>query len=312
MPLESATYVDELNSSNPAAADGLAQADDHMRLLKAVLLASFPGISGAADVTDVQLTDLGDGRVEFAAGGATTPSMTFSAEDTLGWYRSAAGIMSLSTGSRVTGNGLVPAGAVVSFLGEPDGFGNDGAADYEWLELNGEEYTTSDYAALAAHLGEVGATFTLPDMTDTGRFLRSRHTGVDAGDTQANAIKSHTHDVTGTAASGGAHSHTISITDPGHTHFTLANTQVALGSAPTASNQVARSYVADTFNSYTTIGSATAATVGLSSSEETGVTASSNSTGAHTHDTTGTAAAHSGAETETRPEALAVIMCIKT
>jgi hypothetical protein len=52
MPLESATYISDLNSSNPAATDGLAAADDHLRLIKAALLATFTGINGATDITD--------------------------------------------------------------------------------------------------------------------------------------------------------------------------------------------------------------------------------------------------------------------
>ena len=50
--LESGTYIDNsLNSVNPVATDGLAQADDHMRLIKSTILASFPSITGAVNAT---------------------------------------------------------------------------------------------------------------------------------------------------------------------------------------------------------------------------------------------------------------------
>lgn len=42
MGLESASYVAQLNSSNPASTDSKAQGDDHLRLLKAVLQTTFP------------------------------------------------------------------------------------------------------------------------------------------------------------------------------------------------------------------------------------------------------------------------------
>ena len=42
MALESGTFINSLNASNPVATDGLAQADDHMRLIKSTILASFP------------------------------------------------------------------------------------------------------------------------------------------------------------------------------------------------------------------------------------------------------------------------------
>jgi len=47
MGLEAATYIDDLNSANPDGADGKSQGDDHIRLIKAVLLATFPNITGA-------------------------------------------------------------------------------------------------------------------------------------------------------------------------------------------------------------------------------------------------------------------------
>jgi len=62
MPLESGTYINSLNSSNPAATDGLAFADDHFRLIKATILASFPNITGAMTATHTVLNGL-DARV---------------------------------------------------------------------------------------------------------------------------------------------------------------------------------------------------------------------------------------------------------
>ena len=55
MALESGTYINSLNASNPAATDGIAQADDHMRLLKSTIKASFPGVTGAVSSTHAEL-----------------------------------------------------------------------------------------------------------------------------------------------------------------------------------------------------------------------------------------------------------------
>jgi hypothetical protein len=65
MPLETATYIDDLVATNPAASDGLSQADDHMRLIKATLLATFPAISGAVAATHTEL----DAAATACAGG---------------------------------------------------------------------------------------------------------------------------------------------------------------------------------------------------------------------------------------------------
>lgn len=61
MPIEAATFISTLNASNPPSTDLLAEGDDHLRLLKSVLLASFPNISGAMTATHGVLNGL-DGR----------------------------------------------------------------------------------------------------------------------------------------------------------------------------------------------------------------------------------------------------------
>lgn len=47
MALESGTTISALDETWPLATDDPSQADDHMRLIKAVLKAQFPGIGGA-------------------------------------------------------------------------------------------------------------------------------------------------------------------------------------------------------------------------------------------------------------------------
>lgn len=42
MGLETATYISDLNTSNPSSSDFLSQTDDHIRLLKATLKSTFP------------------------------------------------------------------------------------------------------------------------------------------------------------------------------------------------------------------------------------------------------------------------------
>lgn len=43
MAIETATYVNDLNSANPGATDVAQQGDDHIRLIKAALKTTFPG-----------------------------------------------------------------------------------------------------------------------------------------------------------------------------------------------------------------------------------------------------------------------------
>ncbi len=55
MALESSTYIDGLNASNPVATDSLSQADSHMRLIKSTVKATFPNVSGAVTATHTEL-----------------------------------------------------------------------------------------------------------------------------------------------------------------------------------------------------------------------------------------------------------------
>jgi len=49
MALESATYIDELVSTNPLASDNVSQGDNHLRLIKSVLQSSFPSVDMAVN-----------------------------------------------------------------------------------------------------------------------------------------------------------------------------------------------------------------------------------------------------------------------
>ena len=58
MGLETGTYLDALVPTNPASTDGLAQADDHIRLLKITLKNTLPNLSGAVNATQAELNVL--------------------------------------------------------------------------------------------------------------------------------------------------------------------------------------------------------------------------------------------------------------
>lgn len=55
MALETATYISDLVATNPTAADPTGQGQNHLRLLKSTLLATFPGITGALTATHTAL-----------------------------------------------------------------------------------------------------------------------------------------------------------------------------------------------------------------------------------------------------------------
>ena len=58
MGLESGTYIDSLNSSNPAAGDAVNEGDDHLRLIKSTVKATFPNVSGAVTIQNAAVDTL--------------------------------------------------------------------------------------------------------------------------------------------------------------------------------------------------------------------------------------------------------------
>ena len=58
MALETGTHISDLNAANPTSVDSLAQADDHLRLIKSTVKASFPNIAGAMTVKQQARTAL--------------------------------------------------------------------------------------------------------------------------------------------------------------------------------------------------------------------------------------------------------------
>lgn len=58
MALETATYISDLVSTNPTASDNISQGDDHIRLLKSSIKATFPNITGAVTATHTELNVL--------------------------------------------------------------------------------------------------------------------------------------------------------------------------------------------------------------------------------------------------------------
>lgn len=283
MPVESFGYIDSLNANNPVSTDGQAQGDDHLRGIKATLLATFPNIDAEVSATAAQLNALGEGTVGFADGGATTPSFSFISEITLGLYRVSAGLMKF-VGGRLIGNGTVPVGSIHQFLAAPENLGT------EWLELDGSTYLNTAFPRLATHLSQGGTSFILPNTTDTGRFLRSRKSGLTAGTTQANVIKSHSAPLSGTSA------------DHFHPVAGACSTSLSINTGSIPNGGGGGGTVSDVL-----LANGSGAVIPVSGSVSFSVTSQPAD---RSLVLTGTAP-YTG-DTETRPEALAVIICIKT
>jgi hypothetical protein len=85
MSLETATYTSDLVSTNPTSSDAKSQGDDHIRLLKATIKATFPNVTGAMTATHTQLNTI-TAKADLASpaftGVPTAPTAAISTNDT--------------------------------------------------------------------------------------------------------------------------------------------------------------------------------------------------------------------------------------
>lgn len=101
------------------------------------------------------------------------------------------------------------------------------------LRCQGQSVAVADYPDLFAAIGftygsnsPLNTLFKLPQLEDTGRYLRTATGALVAGTTQANAVGPHIHPI-----SDPSHSHVVS--DPGHSHA-VSDPGHAHGISPTA------------------------------------------------------------------------------
>lgn len=310
MPLETATYVNQVVNTNPASGDQVSGADDHIRLLKAVLLTTFPNLSGVINCTPAELNQLHTGTrsLGLANGSLGTPVAYFDAEATLGLYRASAGHLgvaghldvsgNLAVVGQLTGNGAKEVGEFCMFPFIPGTLvmakAGTATGTERYIELDGSSYLMSAFPTLGALLPNDTVHFTVPDLKTTGKFLRSRTVSVAVATAQSNQNAAHTHtfSATGAADSQGSHTHTATVTDPGHLHtyakpsaFAVQSGGGGLGASLSTDN---------------------------TSTATTGVTVANATTGAHTHSVTASGTTDSTGSAEARPEAYTVCMCIKT
>lgn len=121
MGLETATYIHELDSSNPiGSADPKSQGDDHIRLIKSALQSTFPNVEGTVTATHTELSNVGAGK--FSDGTVGSPGIAFAADPDNGAYRigtnryafSVGGVKQFEFGSSATNPNIIYGGSSTS------------------------------------------------------------------------------------------------------------------------------------------------------------------------------------------------------
>lgn len=218
MPLETATYISDLEPSNPAGTDQLAQGDDHIRMLKAVLQATFPNITGPVTVDQDTLN---------ATTGAIVPvgliTLWYGSSGTIpdGWALCNGATVALSegVGTIVTPNlvdrVVVGAGTIAAqgaTAGSATSTATSSAAGAHSHTIAGGAHTHTATALQATAGGSVSTTTARFDPSGAGNNAVTGATFTPGA--------AHTHTVTVDSAT---HSHTMDDAAT-HTHSTQVST----------------------------------------------------------------------------------------
>jgi microcystin-dependent protein len=308
LPLETATYISDLVVTNPANSDGLNQADDHMRLIKAAVKATFPAVISPA--TRGPLTGSLHGFLA-DAGSAAAPAYSFSGGLTMGFYAINFSTSVIGVSGTLRGNGLVNPGAIMDF-----GFASPPTG---WFACDGSAVSRTAYADLFAAIGitwgagDGSTTFNLPNLIN--RYRRHRDGGTLAGavgNLQGPTNLTHTHGVVGsTGTQDTDHTHTFS----GNTGAMSANASHTHGVSAGVKGGVTNSGLqgGGTFVGPTNGGGATGdITINSTNTDHTHAFSGTTSgmSGSHAHAISITSIA-SGDANESRPYSATVLTCIK-
>lgn len=238
MPLETASFINGLNASNPAATDQIADADNHLRLVKSALLSTFPNITGALNATHTELNSVADG--DTAATSTTLVNadrlvvnddgtmVQVALSDLITYLTSNLNVTSSMitdgtiatadladasvTAAKLAGGAAFSSGMVVPFAGS--------TAPNGWLMCFGQDVSRTIYADLFTAIastygaGDGSTTFNLPDLR--GRVIAGQD---NMGGTGANRLNTPYIDGDVLGNTGGNDSVTLTTAQmPAHTH----------------------------------------------------------------------------------------------
>lgn len=160
MTVEVATYISDLNTANPGATDLKAEGDDHLRLIKTTVKATFPNVTGAVTPTHTVLNNLAAGTFPtVAVTGVTNLTTTGStilgdaATDTLNI--GANGIVKNASNQVLLGTTTVGIGASASTVLSMT---NGTATNFASLKASGGEELLLGASAAKTYVGSFSST----------------------------------------------------------------------------------------------------------------------------------------------------------
>ena len=237
MALETGTYINSLNASNPVSTDGLSQADDHLRLIKSTIKSTFANIDGAVTSTEDDLNIVSGA----AAAGVTAAEFQY--------------LNGVTSAIQTQLGFVVPTGGLLMWTGAVN------AVPTGWLLCDGSEVSQTTYADLYAVIGSTFGTpvtntnFILPNLVDkfvagvgsSGTYSVGTTGGADSVTLTSDQMPSHSHTATSTST----------VTDPGHSHTYVGQA----GNGGTGANRPSETTTRTTDSATTGITVATTTTI---------------------------------------------------
>lgn len=187
MPVESATYINSLNASYPTGSDNISQGDNHIRLLKETIKATFPNIAGAVSGTHTAINS-----AVTAANAATDANTASTIVKRDGSGNFTAGTITAALTGNVTGNvtGNASTATALATARTIGGVSFDGTANINLPGVNAAgNQSTSGNAATASALATARTISLGGDLSGSASFNGSANITITA----AVADDSHNH-----------------------------------------------------------------------------------------------------------------------
>jgi microcystin-dependent protein len=213
MALETATYINGLVPANPLGSDAIAFADDHIRLIKSTIKATFPNITGPVTLNQAQINSAMPMGGIIMWNGATIPA---------GWA-----LCNGQTVARTDGGGNITTPDLRDrfIVAAGNGYGPNDVGGLAVYSLTTAQMPVHSHTATIAGGGDHihgGSTTAVGDHTHNLQNLGSVQAGGDNGGASVSVSTGYSSGrFQAPTAAAGAHSHSFQTDPNGHHSHSL-------------------------------------------------------------------------------------------